>query len=464
MACEARSLAADRRLALGIGLRAALLAGIAFGILELFATHRLYVTTVVLALLGALLLAELTAYVRRGDRMLERFIDGFIAGDFEHPASRADGTGFLRERLALERAAKALESARQRHVQEMHYLRTLLDTVSVALFVLAEDGTMTLGNPAARHLAGQEAGRLEQLPAIGRRAAQELTGLAPGERRLLRLASGQRVLAQCAQLSAAGVTRRLLSLQNIAGELDAVELKDWQDVLRVLAHEIMNLLTPIASLADSIRPRVSELAGASHDGASAQHASDVAEAVEAIARRSAGLTSFVGRYRRLAELPPPVLLPVRIADVISRIEPLMGAALAAQGIAFESQVEPPDLTVPADRDLLEQLLVNLLHNAIEACAGVARPSIRVTCSYREDTVTLQVNDSGRGIDTATLERIFVPLYTTKPGGSGIGLSLARQIAHAHGGTLEATPGNPRGATFTLVMPAHRRLASDAARP
>jgi nitrogen fixation/metabolism regulation signal transduction histidine kinase len=386
--------------------------------------------------------------------LLERFIDGLIAGDFDHPSSPAGATGFLRERLALKRAAQALESARQRREQEILHLRTLLDTVSVALVVLAEDGTMSLANAAARRLAGQEAGRLEHLPAIGVHAGEELGRLAPGERRVVRLERGQRVLAQCAQLSAAGMTRRLLSLQNIAGELDAVELKAWQDVLRVLAHEIMNSLTPIASLADSILPRVSELAASSRDGTHAQHASDIAEAVEAIARRSAGLTNFVGRYRRLAELPPPVLLPVRIADVISRIEPLMGPALAAQRISFASEVEPQDLTVAADRDLLEQLLVNLLHNAIEACAGEPHGRIGITCGYRGGTVALAVSDNGRGIDSAALERIFVPLFTTKPGGSGIGLSLARQIAHAHGGTLEATSGTAHGAIFTLVIPAH----------
>jgi signal transduction histidine kinase len=218
----------------------------------------------------------------------------------------------------------------------------------------------------------------------------------------------------------------------------------------------MGSLTPIASLADSVRPRVDELAAATDGGPAAQQIADIAEAVEAIARRSSGLVSFISRYRRLAELPPPVLRPVPIAEAFSRIEALLSATLAARGIAWTSHVEPGDLTVQADRELLEQLLLNVLHNAIEACAGMPEARIGITAGYRGEAVAVGVSDTGRGIDAATFERIFVPLFTTKPGGSGIGLSLARQIAHAHGGTLEATSDSPHGATFTLVLPTHPR--------
>jgi len=442
--------------ALGIALRATLLAAIAFAVIELVATRRLYVTALLTAGIGALAAGELARYMTRGERMLERFVLGLIAGDLERPAPRVPAMdGFHRLRAAVHRAATALDVARAQREQQMHYLQTLIDTVAVALIVTDEDGHVNVANHAARRLAGPGAGRLEQLPAIGNAAAARLMRLAPGERAVVRLASGQRVLALAAGFSSTGTSRRLLSLQNIEGELDAVELKAWQDVLRVLAHEIMNSLTPISSLAESVLPLVTDLRNHQGGDEAARQAGDVAAAIDAIARRSAGLVSFVDRYRQLAELPPPVLQAVPVAEIIRRIEHLMSSTLGARGIEYQSRIDPPDLAVHADRDLLEQLLVNLLVNAIEACSSTPRPGIEICCHYRDEAVALRVADNGCGLDAASIERIFVPLFTTKPGGRGIGLSLARHIAHAHNGKLEAAPNTPRGAVFTVLLPAAR---------
>lgn len=432
---------------LGVALRAALLAGIAFAVLKLLATQRLYMTAFLTTGIGSMLLVELARYVTRGERMLERFVEGLHAGCFDRP-SPCSVQGFDRLRLALDRAAGALEAAHLQRQQQIHYLQTLIDNISVTLLVANEDGSVTAANPAARRLLGQAAGRLDELPAIGAGAAAILSQLPPGERAVVRCASGQRMLALCAQFSARGMTRRLLSLQSIEGELDAAELHAWQDVLRVLAHEIMNSLTPISSLAESIRPLMMR----AHDCSSAQHARDIADAVEAIARRSAGLMTFVDRYRTLAELPPPVLRAVRVGDLIQRIGQLMSTTLAQKGIEYASCVEPPELTVQADRDLIEQVLVNLLHNAIDACSGAERPRIELSCQLRDEGIAISVADNGPGLDPSSIERIFIPLYTTKPGGSGIGLSLGRQIAHVHGGKLEAAAASPHGAIFTLLLP------------
>jgi two-component system, NtrC family, nitrogen regulation sensor histidine kinase NtrY len=443
--------------ALGIALRATLLAGIAFAVIELLATRRLYVTALLVAGAGAGVLADLVRHITQGERMLERFVTGLNAGSCEPPApAGAPLTGFRDLRLAIKAAAQTLDAARVARQQEVDYLQTLIDNVSVALVVLHDDGSVTLANSAARRLARLEANRLDQVLTIGSTAAATLTRMAPGERAVVRLAGGQRVLALSARFSAGIITRRLLSLQNIEGELDGVELKAWQDVLRVLAHEIMNSLTPISTLAESVRPLVTDL----RDGSGKQQ--DVADAIDAIARRSAGLVSFIGRYRTLAELPPPVRKEVRIGDLVRRIDQLMSSTLSEKGIEYSSHVEPAELAINADRELIEQLLVNLLTNAIEACSDTDRPCIRVSCDLREDTVAVSVADNGRGLDASAIERIFVPLFTTKSGGSGIGLSLARQIAHAHGGKLQASANVPRGAVFTLQLPVHSAPA--AARP
>ncbi len=155
----------------------------------------------------------------------------------------------------------------------------------------------------------------------------------------------------------------------------------------------------------------------------------------------------------MAELPPPVLGSIRIAEVIRRIEQLMSSTFTDKGIDYTTQIESPELTVRADRELLEQALINLIHNAIEACAETSHPRVQIECRSRDGDIAISVADNGRGVTGVNIERLFIPFFTTKAGGSGIGLSLARQIAHAHRGKLEVTANVPRGAVFTLSIPA-----------
>ena len=432
--------------AVGIGIRASLVGASVFAILELLATQRLYATAIVLSGIAALILVDLARYVSKGDRMLERFVEGLAAGEFEHPAHGVNG--FSRLRGAIERAVTTLDAARLRPQQQIDHLQTLIDTVPVAIITLDDTGKVTLANHAARRLAGRAMSRLEHLGAISAAAGERLLQLAPGQRHVMRLDNGQRVLASAARFSAAGRQLRVFSLQNIESELDAVELQAWQDLLRVLAHEMMNSLTPISSLAESVRPLLRAAVLAEPDGA----LRDVADAVDVIARRSSGLMSFVERYRKMAELPPPSLESLSVSDFIRRIDQLMRPTLEARGIAYSSRVEPSDLAIRADGDLLEQALINLLHNAMDALSGTSSPKIDVRCGLRDEHCTISVGDNGKGLDSDSLEHIFIPFFTTKPEGSGIGLSLARQIAHAHHGQLEAAANDPRGAVFTLSIP------------
>jgi two-component system, NtrC family, nitrogen regulation sensor histidine kinase NtrY len=432
--------------AVGIGIRASLVGAIAFAILELLATQHLYATAIVLSGIAALILVDLARYVSKGDRMLERFVEGLAAGELEHPARGVSGFGRLRG--AIERAVATLDAARLRPQQQIDHLQTLIDTVPVAIITLDDAGKITLANHAARRLAGRAMSTLEHLSTLGAAAGERLSQLAPGQRGVLRLGNGQRVLATAARFSAGGRQLRVFSLQNIESELDAAELRAWQDLLRVLAHEMMNSLTPISSLAESVRPLLSAAVLEAPNGA----LRDVADAVDVIARRSSGLMSFVERYRKMAELPPPSLLQLPVADSIRRIDQLMRPTLDARGIAYSSSVEPSNLTIRADGDLLEQALINLLHNAMEASSAVPNPKVELRCRLHDEHCTISVVDNGKGLNSDCVEQIFIPFFTTKPGGSGIGLSLARQIAHAHNGQLEAAANEPQGAVFTLSIP------------
>jgi len=326
-----------------------------------------------------------------------------------------------------------LEQARQ-----LDRMAALLDAVTVTLMALAPDGRISFANRAARLLAGEEVGRLTDIKALGAAAAETILALPVGGRQIVTMADGRPMLVWVGAFTAPGTSsQRLISLQAVTGELDAVQVKAWADMTRVLSHEMMNSLTPISSLSESL-PQLLAAGG------------DAGAAVETIARRSRHLMNFVERYRKIADLPAPHLRRVDLEAFLADIDALMRAHLAERGVAWHST--PGTGHVLADPDFLSQALINLLHNAADAAGQSPSPSILLTCTQNEGEVLFRVSDNGPGIAPGQTEEIFVPFFTTKEGGSGIGLTLARQIALAHGGriALDANPGG--GMSFTISIP------------
>jgi signal transduction histidine kinase len=211
---------------------------------------------------------------------------------------------------------------------------------------------------------------------------------------------------------------------------------------RVLAHEMMNALTPVASLAESLARMV---------GGDSRR--EVGAAADTIARQSRHLIDFVERYRAIADLPAPAVAPLDLTTFLADIEALGEAQLRARGIAFSAALPLAAVPLEADAGLLRQALLNLLRNAGDAVAGAGGGAVRFACVANSGEVSFEVKDDGPGIPPGRIEEIFVPFFTTKEGGAGIGLALARQIALAHGGRLTAAPNVGRGMTFVLAIPA-----------
>jgi two-component system, NtrC family, nitrogen regulation sensor histidine kinase NtrY len=421
--------------------RALLLALLLAALVYLIGHTRYYATALVVTLCGAVLTADLTLLTARQNRAAERFLDALSASALETPLQRSAIPESLR--TAYDRALENLRRGRRRQQQQSEYLQTLLDTVPAGLLVLNAAGDLQLINGAAHRLLGETAGRLSAVPSLGTTAAAQLAALTPGTHRIVHTRDGRRLLASATQFTTPEAPpQRLVSLQRLAGDLDAVELAAWDDMARVLAHEMMNSLTPIASLSQS-------LDGLLREGGSTE---DVAGALETITRRSQGLLRFVERYRQVADLPEPQTSMVRLDKMLEGIDKLIRPALEAGGIVLRSSVVPADLMAAVDVDLLEQALINLLRNAAEAAAGEAKPQISIECRLAQGHCIFEVRDNGPGLTAAQREQIFVPFFTTKAGGSGIGLSLARRIAQAHGGHVTAFANEPRGAVFQLRLP------------
>jgi nitrogen fixation/metabolism regulation signal transduction histidine kinase len=429
----------DLRHGLGVAVRAALVGVGAFAASAALAAGY-FATAAVLAAVIALLVADLARALRSADRMLAQFVEALAVEGHERPAARP---GFQDLTRAIETALARLRGARAERQRHIDHLEALTDNVAAALLVTDAAGRVVIANRAARQGLGAEAGPLAQVRDLTPEAARRLEALAAGGRAILRLRDGRAVLAQAALFTAEGHAYRLLSLQTLVGELDAVELKAWQDLVRVLAHEMMNSLTPICSISESLLARLR---------AGEVPPDEVAEALEIVARRSAGLMSFVERYRRVAELPRAETARLKAADLVAGLDRLLAPHLAQAGIDYRSRVEPAGLILLADAELLEQALINLLKNACEAVGGRHGAAVRLACRIDGDRAVLTVEDNGPGLPEADPEAAFVPFFTTKPGGSGIGLTLARQIALAHGGRLEHAPRPGGGAVFRLSLP------------
>jgi len=430
----------ESRFALGVILRAAIIGAAVFAALHVAQTRQLYAVAVVILGLAVAVGADLVRIARRADRLMATFIDGLLAEGAERPATPPGGP--RRTGLAVDRVLSRLSRSRIERQERIDYLQTLTDTVAAVLVVVDDAGRVEWDNLAARLARGAQAPNLVALCGGDAAAARALAALRPGERRIVDLPDGARLVSVSGLRLANGAPRRLIALQRVSGDLDAVEVKAWRDLSQILSHEIMNSLTPICSLAESGARLVRE----------GGQDRDAAEALDVIARRAEGLMSFVDRYRRLAQLPPPVKTPVSGAALVKRIDTLMGTAAKARGVAYASRVEPAGLTLDADADLLEQAVINLLKNALEAVHG---PEARIALVLSEDDceVVIAVHDNGPGLAPGDVEAAFVPFFSRKAGGSGIGLSLVRQIALGHGGRVGYTPRTGGGAVFTIRLQA-----------
>ncbi len=440
MASNARAVS---RFALVVALKAALIGALAFAAFLALSRAHYYATALILLAAAALVAFSLLRTARTADRLYADFVDSIAAGAFDTPTTAA-ARHFPALGEALNRASERLTRDRRGQARRAQELDALLDTLDAALFIVHPAGDVRLANRAARALAGEAVKRLADVAAIGPGAAARLTDLGVGAREIVLLADGRRMLAAVALFRGAeDRPQRLISLQSLSGELSAVENQAWQDLVRVLSHEMMNSLTPVVSLSESLQRLLA--APAPRASQEAQVAADV------IARRSAGLMRFVERYRRIAEIAEPQLRCLPLDPLLGELDRLVVEYAGGRMLAYHRNVDPANLTVRADPDLLQQALINLLKNAVEAVADTVDPRIDLNCHAQGHRILIDVCDNGTGLPEHGAEQVFTPFFTTKTEGSGIGLAVARQIAIAHGGELTARR-LPQGAIFRLALP------------
>jgi len=246
----------------------------------------------------------------------------------------------------------------------------------------------------------------------------------------------------------------LVSFQDINPELEQKEIESWQKLIRVLTHEIMNSITPISSLAATVTDIIDDTKknNPPRRKEDIETLDDVAHAISTIEKRSKGLLNFVEIYRNLTRIPKPTFRYFEVKEVVDRALELLSKEIYNNKIKIKSKILPSELKILADPDLIDQVIINLLLNAIDTVKEIENPEINITASINlNNRVTIEVSDNGKGIKPDILDKIFMPFFTSKKTGSGIGLSLSRQIMQMHKGSISVRSKQGEGAAFTMIF-------------
>lgn len=404
-------------------------------------------------------------FVQRTNDDLSRFLMSLKYFDFSQQFDHKNlGSGFPELARTLSDIMAQFRAVSDKQQQQARYLRALLEQVPVPLIAIDSQGQIELHNNSARRLfALYKVTKLSDLTAYGQEFFQHISTLKPGQKQLTHYhieGINKTYAIAASQLIQQDTRVRLISLQNIQSELDNNQLNAWQALVRVLTHEIMNSITPVASLAKTSTDLIDDLLDNLDNKTQTpdelkQELTQIRQAVDTVARRSDSLTDFVKSYQKLTHLPEPNKTLFNVKTLFEQSLLLVSPGWHNKGIRAQSAVDHDEMELFADKQMIEQILLNLLKNAEHAVIAQSNPEIALCAKYnKQGHLVIEVADNGCGINEKIHDKVFVPFYTTKIHGSGVGLALTRQVMIAHGGSVSFTCGGAKrplgqGTCFTL---------------
>jgi len=351
-------------------------------------------------------------------------------------------------------AYQSARQARKERDSDYQFFRNIVQHVGIGLLTFKKDGAVQIINSAARKLLRvNQIQNISELNDASPTLVESFQKLKTGGRELIRLKIGDdtvQLSVFAIELTLRGEEIKLISMSNIQSELEEKEMEAWQNLVRVLTHEIMNSVTPISSLAGTVEEELLKKLQHESMTLAKDELEDMHLSLQTINRRSEGLIRFVKEFRNLTQVPQPRLSEIAIQPLLEEMAILHKKELSDRGIEIVVQTDPPQLTALADKNMIEQVLINLIKNAIQAFDEQTDKKIELSATTSEKgRPIIRVRDNGPGIDPEALEKIFIPFFSTKKTGSGIGLSLSRQIMRVHDGRISVKSKVGEGTEFLL---------------
>jgi two-component system nitrogen regulation sensor histidine kinase NtrY len=418
-----------------------------------------HVTPILVGIIILFQIYSLIRYVDRTNRDLTSFLESIRFSEFTR-SFQIEGMGSSFDELnrAFNDVISDFQKVRSEKEEHFHYLQSIVQNIDVSIIAYRKDGTVEMINKAAKTLFQiHSLKNVKLLEQLSPELVNTLLNISPGENTLVKVQDQDDILQLAIYATEFKVKDKLIilaTINNIQNVLEEQETEAWQKLIRVLTHEIMNSITPIASLSSTLEIMLKGIT----EGEDIKEEMDldtvleILQALQTINKRSTGLLHFVNTYRNLTRIPKPNFKIFHVKDLYKNIYLLMEEEISRHKIEFITNIEPDNIEVSADEQLIEQVIINLIRNSIHALENHKKPVIELKAyNNKRGRVTMQVADNGTGILPEVLDKIFIPFFTTKQTGSGIGLSLSRQILRLHNGTITANSVPEQETIFTLTF-------------
>lgn len=415
-----------------------------------------------IAALEILLVFNLIRLFNRSNEELSFFLSSVLNEDSSLVFSEETGNkSYDSLHRSINRLNDQIRDARMKVIVQEKFYQAVVENSSSGLVAFNDRGIIRLANTKARDLLGiNHLHNIKQLQRVNRRLIDTLQNIKPGNKQSLNIIIddiNMHLSLTAAEIRLKNEEVKVIGINDISHEIDKQEIESWQKLIRILNHEIMNSVAPITSLSSTISGYYKEDGRKKEPGnIDEKTISNTLKGLSIIEEHGKGLINFVDSYRSLTKMPEikPVELPVK--DIFESII-ILAASLKEEkypdlNLSLNNTVEPEDLVICADENLITRVLFNLVKNAMEAIEDTQDPSVELHAEQsRDGKVIIKVSDNGHGIDEDLVEKVFVPFFTTKEKGSGIGLSLSRQIINMHKGNISVKSSPGQGTTMIISI-------------
>ncbi|WP_421978339.1 sensor histidine kinase [Roseivirga seohaensis] len=447
----------SKRFSLLVIVRITLLMLTLTGLAFIFAKTELFFNQIILLSIVIIQVAELIRFITFTNRELAKLLLAIRYSDFSISfKGKKHGKSFQELQDAFVEIIEAFKKVSVEKEAQFRFLKVIVDNVNVGIIAIKEEHQIELMNKTAQNLLGVGVPNYwKQLQQLSPQFSREFSEMDDNERKLVELNVKDdklQISAHVTRLKILNFRYSIITFQNIKSEIEQKEIEAWHKLIRILTHEIMNSVTPITSLTETMQMMLhkGENLEKSIDEISEEDLADIRFSLETIQRRSEGLLHFVDDYRKLTRVKN---LDKERTDAIQLLEnmvQLMKPELQKENITMELHLKST-FELSIDRKLIEQVLINLITNAKHALKDIENPRITLKTYFRESEKVIEVTDNGMGIDESKIDQIFIPFFSTKEQGSGIGLSLSKQIMKKHKGDLTVKSESGQGASFFLVF-------------